>query len=226
MTGDHYPPYNRILSLASWIKHSPPQEETLMLIDPDCIFLTAYDEPVERGQPIAQPISYMDPTIPDNAALLKRHGYKPEAVQAIGIPTLIHQDDLRALLPLWAEHTQAIRNDPISYELVNWIAEMWGYVFAAAQSGLRYELRDLAVWQMDHRTDLPFIHYCYSSENAQKQWQWSKRTYKPWEPVPEPPHDTPQATVALISLLNEFAEMQENKVLRENKHVIGDKIKR
>lgn len=215
ITGDHYPPFNRIMALRHWMRNFPPQEETLLLLDPDCIFLTAYDESVERGQPVTQPISYMNPAITDNAELLKRHGFKPEAVQAIGIPTLIHRDDLAVLVPLWVEKTHEIRSDPISRELVNWISEMWGYVFAAAQLGLRHELRDLAHWQMDDRTDLSFIHYCYSSTNAQKQWEWTKRTYKPWEPVPQPPHDTPQATITLISLLSELAEIHENKILHQ-----------
>lgn len=212
-TGDHYPPYNKIMALSTWLKSTSPKEEALLLLDPDCIFVTAYDEQVERGKPVAQQIGYMDPNITCNADLLKRHGYKPESMQAIGIPTLIHWDDLAALAPLWLEHTQVIRNDPISRELVGWVAEMWGYVFAAAQLGLRHELRDLAHWQMDNRTNLPFIHYCYSSSSLQGQWEWSKRTYRPWERVPRPPDDTPQATVTLISLLNALADMQGNKLL-------------
>jgi peptidyl serine alpha-galactosyltransferase len=214
-TKDHYPPYNRIGALAEWLALSSPADETLLIVDPDFVFLTAYDEPVERGRPAAQPIGYMDPTIASNAKVLRRHGYNAESVQAIGVPLLIHPEDLRAVLPLWMEKTEAIRNDPMSRELVGWIADMWGYAFAAVQLGLRHELRDLALWQRDDQADLPFIHYCY--ESAQGEWEWSKRTYRPWERVPEPPSDTPQATVALVSLLNELAERQEHEVLGDGR---------
>jgi hypothetical protein len=205
-TGDDYPPYNRVGALTEWLERSPPEEETLLILDPDCVFLTAFNEPVHRGRPVAQWIGYMDTALPQHTQLLERHGYNPESVQTMGIPLLIHRDDLRAVLPLWMEKTESIRNDPVSRELARWIAEMWGYVFAAAQLGLRHELRDLAQWPMDDCVDLPFIHYCFPSHSPDGQWEWDKRGYKPWERVPDPPSGVPRAAVALISLLNELAE--------------------
>jgi hypothetical protein len=201
------------MALFTWLMQAPPPEDTILLLDADCIFITAYDEPLERGQPIAQLIGYMHSTTTNGVELLKRHGYKPESVQPIGIPIMIHQNDLRVLLPRWQEQTEAIRNDPISRELAGWTADMWGCVFASADLGLRYQLQNLAHWQMDDRIDLPFIHYCYSSSNAQGNWEWTKRTYKPWVPVTKPPPNTPQATVMLISLLNEFAEIIKTRAL-------------
>jgi hypothetical protein len=215
ISGDHYPPYNRIMALLKWLRQSPPTGETILLLDPDCIFVTAYHSCSTVGSPVAQSIGYMCPTTARGAELLKRHGYKPESLQPIGIPILIHRDDLRVLLPRWQEHTEAIRNDPVSRDLASWTAEMWGYVFASAELGLRHELRELAHSQMDDRTDLPFIHYCYSSSNAQGQWEWTKRTYKPWASVTEPPNDTSQATVTLISLLNEFAKIHKNMLFNQ-----------
>ena len=86
---------------------------------------------------------------------------------------------------------------------------MWGYAFAAAELGLRHELRDLAAFPMDNRTDLPIVHYCYDAEDRDKQWLWGKRTYQPWELVPEPPESIPQAAVALVELVNEWAATQQ-----------------
>jgi peptidyl serine alpha-galactosyltransferase len=212
---DIYPPYNRIGALMEWLELSPPAEETLLIIDPDCIFITPFDEPAERGRPVAQPVFYLHPAESNNSKLMKRHGYRPNSVDPVGVPVLIHRDDLRALLPLWMQRTEEIRNDQISREVIGWIAEMWGYVFAAADLGLRHELRDLARWQTEDRTDVPLIHYCYGSQSTQEQWEWSKRSYKPWERVPQPPQDLPQSSVLLISLLNEFAEKQEHEILQE-----------
>jgi peptidyl serine alpha-galactosyltransferase len=215
-TNDDYPPYNRIGALLSWLKLSSPPEETLLILDPDCIFITAFDEAVECGRPIAQWIAHLDTSRPKNAELLKRHGFREESVQLMGIPLLIHREDLRVVLPLWMEKTEEIRNDPISRELSGWVAEMWGYVFAAAQLGLRHELRFLAHKNDEDESDkLPFIHYCHPSASARGQWQWHKWLYRAWDPVPEPPPDVPAPTVPFISLLNEFAQKQGHRILQE-----------
>ena len=213
-TGDIYPPYNRIGALTEWLELSPPAEETLLILDPDCIFITPFDEPAERGRPVAQPVFYLHPAEMNNSKLIKRQGYKPDSLDLVGIPLLIHRDDLRALLPAWMQKTEEIRNDPISRDVIDWIAEMWGYVFAAAELGLRHELRDLARWQTEDRTGVPFIHYCYGSESIEEPWSWNKRAYKPWETVPRPPRDVSDSSLAFISLLNEFAEKQEHKILQ------------
>lgn len=207
-TNDDYPIYNKVGALASWVTLSPPAEESLLVLDPDCIFLTPFDEPAERGRPLAQFIHYMNPRHPRHVELIKRHGYKPELVQAIGIPLLLHRDDAKELFPLWMEKTEAIRDDPMSCELAGWIADMWGYAFAAADLGLRHQLRRLCRWEIEDVADLPIIHYCYESKNAHGDWEWDKRTYQPWQPVAEPPYDTPMAGATLISLLNELAAKQ------------------
>ena len=211
VSGDSYLPYNKPMALLTWLEDAPPAEEAVLLLDPDCIFIAPCDLSAIRGEPVSQPIGYMDPA--SNAELVKRHGCKPTSVQGIGIPTLIHRDDLVALTPLWVEITEAIRTDPVSRQLAGWTAEMWAYIFAAARLGLRHQLRDLARWQMEDQVDLPFIHYCYTSSSADGRWEWNKRTYKPWQQVPDPPPGTPLATVTLIDMLNEWAKRQEHRIL-------------
>ncbi len=211
VSGDNYPPYNKPMALLAWLQESPSADEAVLLLDPDCIFVAACDLQVTRGSPISQPISYMDPW--SKAELVQRHGCAPALAQGIGIPTLIHRDDLAALTPWWVEITEEIRSDPVSSQLAGWTAEMWGYTLAAARLGLRHQLRDLARWQMEDQADLPIIHYCYSSSNRDGQWQWDKRTYRPWEQVLNPPPNTPLATVALISILNECVTRHENQIL-------------
>ena len=207
-TGDDYPVYNRIGALREWLTLCPPAEDTVLLLDPDCVFLAACNEEVARGRPVAQPIYGMDVLMANNPEFLARHGYDAESVQCVGVPVLIHRDDLRALLPLYMRKTEEIRGNEASRAFAGWISDMWGYAFAAAELGLRHERRDLARWQVEDSTDLPLIHYCYTSASEDGQWQWDKRTYRPWNPVPAPPPDVPQATIALISMLNEFAKTQ------------------
>jgi hypothetical protein len=213
-TGDHYPPYNRIMALKDWLSEGHPAEEVLLLIEPDCVFLRSLIvEPVSRGYPVSHPVGYMDPLA--NAELVQRHCSRPDLVDAAGIPTLlIHRDDLMELVPLWIEKTEDIRNDPTSRELIGggWIADMWGYTCAAAEIGLRHKLRALARGQGEYQADLPIIHYCNSSSSAEHDWRWDKRYYRPWERVPDPPEDLPSVDKTLIGLLNEWVAMPEHQI--------------
>jgi hypothetical protein len=216
VTNDDYPPYNKVGALGEWLALSPPEEDTVLFLDPDCIFLSACDEEVERGRPVSHPMLSMDVVKETHPEFVKRHGFQPDAVQGMGVPTLIHRDDLKALYPLFMEKTQEVRSDPASREAVGggWTSDMWGYSFAAARLGLHHELRRLARWPYDPWTDLPFIHYAFSCEADGGKWQWFKSWYKPWERIEYPP-DTPQAGAALFSLINEFAETREHATLAE-----------
>lgn len=80
---------------------------------------------------------------------VKKHCLRPELVQGVGVPLLIHRDDLVAVAPLWLKRTEQIRADTISRALVGWTAEMRGYAFAAAELGLLHTTHDLACVSLD-----------------------------------------------------------------------------
>jgi hypothetical protein len=205
LTGDDYAPFNKPAAIQQWLSKACPAEEGVLLVDLDCIFLAPVSAKVERGRPISQPMSYMDPNSGPGPELVARHCRRPALVQAIGIPTLIHRDDLRVLAPLWLAKTEAIRSDQRSRELAGWTAEMWGYTFAAAELGLTHDLTELCVFSTEDRANRPILHYCYEIKDQTGDWRWDKRDYRPWTPVPPPPPGTPQAGVTLINLLNELA---------------------
>lgn len=206
VTGDDYPPYNRIFALNAWLREAPPEEETILLLDPDNVFLRPLEVSVERGRPISQPISYMHPPTYDEQ--LRKHCERPDELEGIGIPTVIHRDDLVELAPLWLAKTEALRSDPADRERLAWISDMWGYCIAARELGLRHELREMAQFQIEDRADLPIVHYCYGSESPDGTWEWTKRSYRAWERVEDPPPGVPAASVALIRLLNELVEVK------------------
>ncbi len=210
VTGDDYDPYNKPAALQAWLQETCPLGDTVLLLDPDCVFVAPVTLTAEPGRPVAQPVGYMNPT--DNAELVRRHCRRPALVQALGIPTLIHRDDLAVLAPLWLAKTEAIRNDEIARELAGWTAEMWGYACAAAELGLQHQLRELAAFSTEDRDDLPLVHYCWESVGASGRWRWYKRGYRPWEPVADPPDDLPRASAALLGLLNEWAARQQYRV--------------
>lgn len=182
----------------------------ILIVDPDCVFLEPLTCSVSRGRPLAHPIEFMNPA--QHADLVEKHCSNPELVDDVGVPILIHRDDLAAVAPLWLKKTEEIREDPISRNLVGWVAEMWAYTMAAAELGLRHTKRKLQRVQTEDRADLPIVHYAYSSSDADKCWSWDKRTYKPWDRVADPPDDIPLASKVLIDVLNEWVAMQEHQI--------------
>ena len=205
VTGDHYPAYNKPAAILQWLSDVSPPEEVVLVIDPDCIFVEPVTTRVERGRPAAQPYSYLDPNAHPGKELVSRHCRRPSLVQGVGVPYVIHRDDLGVLAPLWLAKTEAIRGDRKSRELAGWTAEMWGYALAAAELCLVHELRELQVVPKDQRSDEPIIHYCEESVDASGGWRWGKWTYRAWEPVPPPPRETATAVHSLVELLNECA---------------------
>jgi len=210
LSGDDYTPYNKPAALKAWLQEDPPSEDVVLILDPDCIFLEPMAGLVSRGHPVVQPWDLLHPT--QHRWFVEKHCSNPELVGDVGVPILIHKDDLAALAPLWLEKTEQIRSDSESRQYVGWIAEMWAYTTAAAELGLRHTKREMQRVQTENRADLPIVHYCYSSSDAQKRWTWDKRTYRPWEQVPDPPEEVPRASKILIRLLNEWVAGQEHQV--------------
>lgn len=214
VSGDHYPPYNKPGSLAEWLASTPVIEDTLLLIDPDCVFMQATDVEVPVGRPIGEIISYMDPAGPDGTLVIERHCRKHKRrVQPLGIPIFIAPADLRALCPRWYELTCQIREDPPSLAAVGWTSEMWGYSIAAAELGLHHEMQSHSRVQFDDFVDRPILNYCYESTNAAKTWRWTKREYQAWStPIPAP-DDVPAAGRFLHLLLQEVAAGFQHRIL-------------
>lgn len=216
ITGDDYAPYNKPSAVLQWLTVTPPADQTVLLVDPDFVFVAPIEVEVSRGEPIGQPLSYLRPNA--LAPLVARHCRRRAALQGVGVPILIHRDDLRELAAPWLKKTEAIRDDRRSRELAGWVAEMWGYAFAAAELGLHHEARELARFSTEDRADLPLVHYCYAVTDAAGEWRWDKRTYHPWKRQGEAPCSAPRAAAAMIALLDACAEERGYRMLREGRH--------
>ncbi|HEV7992381.1 MAG TPA: hypothetical protein VGP25_11195 [Gemmatimonadaceae bacterium] len=210
VSGDDYAPYNRPSALLAWVRDTPPTDETVLLLDPDCVFVAALTVEATRGEPIAQPLSYLHP----DPVLAARHCRITLSGVGVGVPIVIHRDDLCAVAEPWLAKTESIRDDRTSRRLAGWVAEMWGYVFAAAELGLHHRPRALARFPTEDRADLPLIHYCYGAASTDERWSWDKRRYRPWKRVDDPPPTVPRATVALVALINDYASEQGYRTLR------------
>lgn len=210
-----YPPFNKPRSLAAWITGDGPSGDPILLLDPDCVFVSAPDgtmaggqpiAPLAARQPIAQPAPYLDPW--EHRDLLARHGVAPESAQAIGTPAVIGRDELAALAPAWLARTCDILEDRWSRQRAGWVAEMWGYVIAAAQLGLHHVVAPLAHGVGDDRIDRPLIHYCDALVAHNGVVVWDKRGYVPWATPPTLGGAAPLAGATLLELLAEYAASQ------------------
>ena len=56
---------------------------------------------VVRGHPLAQPYRYMNRTTEAHVEPVEKHCRIQELVDSVGIPILIHRDDLAVVAPLW-----------------------------------------------------------------------------------------------------------------------------
>lgn len=207
LTGDHHPPYNLVMPLLHWLMEAPPAEETMLFMDPDVVFLTPLVEEVKPGEPIGQYHGYMEAE--HNAALIRSHCHRPDLYQPVFSPMLIHRDDLRSLTPVWMEHFENIRDDPVSRDAGGWISSMYSLAFAAVDLGLRFDMRVLAAFQYED-ISTPLVHYCHHSQDAEGLWRWDKRTYQPWADVPPPSASVPLASQSLIREVNEYARFRRN----------------
>ena len=168
-----YSPLNKADGMLKWfLSPSAPREPVIVVVDPDNWLtqdLTPIAREVSRGRAVANHAWY------DNARgrqlmeslwqhLCEQPG-TPACVAQLraplslaAVPYFVHRDDLAALLPRWRRLIVRIKelcegNDPFKKEFaglqITWGAEMLAYNFAAAEVGVRHELRHLQVRDVD-----------------------------------------------------------------------------
>lgn len=161
-----YGPLNKADVLQKWFdSDAAPQEEVIVVIDPDN-WLTQDLRPivdkVKPGEAYAEAAffygqqstlksmwqEFCDKSIP---------GMCERKLDLVAVPYFVHRDDLRKIAPLWKKYILAIREkvdteseDPkikaaaekfkrrFRGVQIDWCAEMFAYVFAAAEANVRH----------------------------------------------------------------------------------------
>ncbi|MCZ6799604.1 MAG: hypothetical protein O7F12_03870 [Nitrospirae bacterium] len=215
LTGDHYVIYNKPASLSQWFAREN-LEGTILFIDPDCVFRAPITREVSVGHPVGQTWigfrqegCYYPPSHGPAFELIARFSKKNrDLVQGVMIPTLIHSTDLKMILPRWLELTALIRRDVRnSGGQPLWESDMFGYVIAAAEYGLVHEEASLGIctnWLPADVPNAPIIHYCQTIQNHEHETIWSKRTYRPWDSVPDPSLAQMDYGQDLLEMINRF----------------------
>jgi hypothetical protein len=139
-SGDHYPPYNRMLSMQEWLSTERP-EGLVLFVDPDMVFRSRLTTRARKGTAAVQPWFDFDAAGPSAAALARATGIDRKDLPAVTWPAVIHTTDLERLLPRWIELTAAVRD-----ETGLWVSDMFGFVGALAEVGPALTPEVITAW--------------------------------------------------------------------------------
>jgi hypothetical protein len=195
-----------------WLSETKPSAEAILILDPDCMPIRPLDMTVVEGRPIAQQAFFnfvfsekRQGNVAAEAAA--RYCKGCDFVDAVGVPILIHRRDLEKLAPRWLQKTLEMRRDrgnwPRSWTEstnslgIGWTSEMFGYVFAAAELGIRHDIRKLHdAAPYDKRLSAPIIHY-YERVHLIDGRTWNKKDAGAAWNIPWP---TPNSTDAVSNM--------------------------
>lgn len=192
-SGDDYPIYNKPASLLEWVYREKP-EGTVLFLDPDCVFRQPVKRTVAPGFPASQ--SWVDFKLEkastkspfglgERFAFLADHCARVDLpADPVMIPTLIHTSDLRRIAARWLELCGVVRDNLVNSDGEKaWESDMFAYLAASAEYGLRHEPINLGVatnWDPEVVPDSPVIHYCQPVLDVEGAEIFNKQSYQPW----------------------------------------------
>lgn len=168
-----YVPINKPDVITKWYHSADaPREEVILVIDPDSWLLKpVYEKFITRVKPgfaLGQQTYYTGSRTAQKLwKELCEHNCERE-MDLVGVPYVIHRDDLGKLAPLWKYYVLKIKyllestnpnreqfHDTYGKLDVDWASEMFGYNMAAAHLGIAHEIEsELQVRDVDgERTD-------------------------------------------------------------------------
>jgi len=199
----YYPPWNKPFGLLEWLQSTNPASESVLILDPDMVAVEQIGQiRAVRGRPLAEgPWWWMGPSLTDPA--IRARSRNPDLVASVGVPMLIHADDLREVIPGWLRKIHELRVDAAAgrpgVPADPWVAEMTGYVLAAADLGLEHRLHRFTCRPLIHYFGAPPSAFCLSP------YPWSKYDYQPWSEPPRVGADMPPQVWEFREILAEYA---------------------
>jgi hypothetical protein len=209
---------NKPGGIAEWAAQDGPPEETVLIVDPDSMFVRPVVDPgpLAAGEAYSEEHDYMNVDIPGNRTVIDRHCMEKRRaqVQPVGIYICINRASLAELARRWLQKTLEIAADLVCRKALGdtgWLSDMWGYAIAAAELGIHHQLRRFSQVTGSNSIDNPITHYCFPlmknrddvwESNTEKPILWSKWTYTPWEDPPEFSGTTVEGQLLLERLRN------------------------
>eukprot|EP00924_Labyrinthula_sp_SR-Ha-C_P002996 maker-scaffold_58-snap-gene-0.22-mRNA-1 protein AED:0.05 eAED:0.05 QI:108/1/0.88/1/1/1/9/108/564 len=152
-----YSPLNKADAMDKWFK-SPdaPKEKVLVVIDPDNWLLkdlSEYYKDISRGQAIGEPAYYYGSRTAQNLWKELCEKNCNTEMDLVGVPYILHRDDMAKIAPLWKYYTLKIQeildsSNP-THEVflhkykrldLKWATEMFGYNMASAHVGVKHKV--------------------------------------------------------------------------------------
>ncbi len=207
---------NKPGGIAEWAALDGPRDETILIVDPDSMFVRPVTDPgpIPADQAYSEEHDYMSVDIPRNRTVLDRHCREEvrARVQPVGIYILINRACLAALARRWLQKSMDIMADTICRDALDgtgWLSDMWGYSIAAAELGIHHHIRGFSQVTGSDSLANPITHYCYPlMERKDGAWHsgtrkpilWSKWFYTPWNDPPDPVGATDEGKLLLQRL--------------------------
>ena len=207
---------NKPGGIAEWAAMDGPRDETVLIVDPDSVFVRGVGDPgpIAAGEAYSEEHSYMNVDIPMNRTVIDRHcsAELRAKVQPVGIYIFINRGSLAELARRWLQKSIEIAYDPVCREALSgtgWLSDMWGYAIAAAELGFHHHLRAFSQVTGSDSLNNPITHYCFPlMERHDGAWEpetqrpilWSKWNYRPWEKPPVPMSTTVEGELLLERL--------------------------
>jgi hypothetical protein len=207
---------NKPGGIAEWAALDGPRDETILIVDPDSMFVRPVFDPgpIADGEAYSETHDYMHVDLPKNRIVLDRHCRTEllTKVQPVGIYIFVNRGCLAELARRWLQKSIDIAGDPICRDALSgtgWLSDMWGYTIAAAELGIHHHIRSFSQVTGSDSLNNPITHYCFPlmekhdgtwEPDTQKPILWSKWHYRPWEDPPTPIGTTVEGELLLESL--------------------------
>lgn len=211
--GDNFVVYNRAHGLLEFLTAfrenkvaglDPRLLTNIVIVEPDFLLIKPITAVAARQAPLGHSYFYMEEDYSwgsNNTHVYSFCTPRSDKMSPIGVPYIIHADDLWELIPSWIASTRWNRfPQPWANGDKSWIADMWGFACAAATLGWDAHAIPGLAPEPPIDTDVAdlsvAIHYTYGqeAETAAAKWSFDKRGW--WDaprprPLPEFPIPAP-----------------------------------
>jgi hypothetical protein len=190
-----FPVSDRSVALAQWaLTPDAARCSHILMVETDYLFVRALPRHIlpAEGHAVGFHFGYISPTDPKTAHISRR--YFPEAAgpldavaQTGNAPQLLASADFKRIMPAWVDMQRRIDADPEAVREYNWVRDMYGYTFAAAQCNVRHHVplvpfNPLMVQPPADVVlgDAAILHYTWGpivSHEGKVVWSFDKRSY-------------------------------------------------
>lgn len=218
--GDSFPGYNSPAALLEWLV-TEPVDASLLVLDPNSVLLRPVSDEVGPGEAMGRPwdgwpagdgpFGLAEAYAPLRAFCVNRELEPPR----VGLPLLIHSDDLRRLAARWLELTALIRGSTPEDAAPSDAAPRVAYTVAAAEYRIAHRADLPAATTKEDRPEALVIDYGPGIEDAEGEPIWDPRPYHPWSKPAGSDGDgsLPAAANEFLGFLRSYVSRRESGAL-------------